>query len=68
MEQISKRLSITKQTEMPGNDVMYYESSLNGYTVVKENSGREETRMNLELIFNAVLGNREKISNIFKSR
>jgi ABC-2 type transport system ATP-binding protein len=65
-EQISKKLSIIKQTEMPDSDAVYYESSLGGYTVVKENTGREETRMNLEILFNAVVGNKEKINKIFK--
>jgi ABC-2 type transport system ATP-binding protein len=68
IEQISKKLSIARQTDIPGKDVMYYEPSLNGYTVVKENKGPEETKVNLELVFNAVLGNREKINQIFKSQ
>ena len=67
-EQISKKLSIRKETEMPDiHKVIYYESSLGGYTIVKENTNGEETRMNLEILFNAVVGNKEKINEIFKS-
>ena len=67
-EQISKKLSILKETEMPDiHKVIYYESSLGGYTIVKENTNGEETRMNLEILFNAVVGNKEKINEIFKS-
>ena len=67
-EQISKKLVVSKQTEIPYNDsVVSYESSLGGYTVVKENTSRKETRMSLELLFNAVIGNKEKINEIFKS-
>ena len=67
-EQISKKLVVSKQTEIPYNgSVVYYESSLGGYTVVKENTSRKETRMSLELLFNAVIGNKEKINEIFKS-
>ncbi len=66
-EQISRKLAITKQTELPDNNVVYYESSLGGYTVVKENTTMEETRMNLEILFNAVVSNKEKMNELFKS-
>ena len=67
-EQISKKLSIVKQKETPdAQKVVYYESSLGGYTVVKENTSGEETRMNLEVLFNAVVGNKLKMNQIFKS-
>jgi ABC-2 type transport system ATP-binding protein len=67
-EQISKKLSISRQTEKPDSQtVIYYETSLGGYTVVKENTCMEETRMNLEVLFNAIVGNKEKINKIFKS-
>ena len=67
-ERISSKLAITRQTEITDNSsLVYYESSLGGYTVVKENTSGEETRMNLEILFNAVIGNKEKINEIFKS-
>jgi ABC-2 type transport system ATP-binding protein len=67
-EQISKKLVVSRQTEIPASDnIVYYESSLGGYTVVKENTSRQETWMSLELLFNAVVGNKEKINEIFKS-
>jgi ABC-2 type transport system ATP-binding protein len=67
-EQISRKLYINKQTDIPDeNNVLYYESSLGGYTVVKENINNKESRMNLEILFNAVIGNKQKINEIFKS-
>ena len=36
------------------------------YTIVKENTGMEETRMNLELLFNAVISNQDQVSKIFQ--
>jgi ABC-2 type transport system ATP-binding protein len=67
-ERISKRLFIFKQAEIPDErEVLYYESSLGGYTVVKENINNTESRMNLEILFNAVTGNKQKISKLFKS-
>jgi ABC-2 type transport system ATP-binding protein len=67
-EQISKKLSIVKQKEAPdAQKAIYYESSLGGYTVVQENAGTDETRMNLEILFNAVVGNKFRMNEIFKS-
>jgi ABC-2 type transport system ATP-binding protein len=68
MEQISKKLAITRQPELPDdNSLVYSESNLGAYTVVKENNSMEETNMNLELLFKAVINNAEKIHNIFKN-
>jgi ABC-2 type transport system ATP-binding protein len=67
-EQISKKLYLFRQTEIPEErDVLYYESSLGGYTVVKENIDHMESRLNLEILFNAVVNNRLKMNEIFKS-
>lgn len=67
-EQISKRLTISKQKEIQNNrDIIYSESSLGGYTVVKENTTMDETNMNLEILFNTVINSKEKINHLFKS-
>ncbi len=67
-EQITKKLAFTRQSELPDVDsLVYSESSLGGYTVVKVNEDAEETKMNLETLFNAVVSNREKINEIFKN-
>ena len=66
-ERISKKLSITRQTQLPNNNILVYaESYLGAYTVVTENTNMEETSMNLEILFNAVVGNKTKINEIFK--
>lgn len=65
-EQISSKLTIARQTQTPDNSTVYYESSLGGYTVVKENTTKEQSKMNLELLFNAVVSNKEKINELFK--
>ena len=67
-EQISRKLAICKQTEIENDEsVVYHEATLGGYTVVKENIGREETKINLEAVFNAVVTNKNKINEIFKN-
>lgn len=67
-EAITGKLAITRQKELTDDSgIIYSESHLGGYTVVKENTGHEETKLNLEILFNAVLANPEKINTIFKN-
>jgi ABC-2 type transport system ATP-binding protein len=67
-EQITRKLSFTRQSELPDmNSLVYSESSLGGHHVVKINPGTGETNINLELLFNAVVNNADKISEIFNN-
>jgi ABC-2 type transport system ATP-binding protein len=65
--QISQKITISRQTETPDSKVVYYESYLGGYTVVKENKSGDESKINLELLFNAMIANKEKMIEIFKN-
>ena len=68
-ERIASKLAITHQSKKPDiKTLIYSESSLGSYTVVKENTENEETNLNLELLFNAVINNTEKISELFKNQ
>ncbi|MEQ9263390.1 MAG: ABC transporter ATP-binding protein [Owenweeksia sp.] len=65
-EQITNRLAVSRQLEQSlAEDVIYAELSFGGYTVVKENTDEQETHINLEMVFNAVVANKEKIHQIF---
>ena len=67
-EQISQKLSFTRQSELPDvKSLVYSESSLGGYSVVKVNTGEDETNVNLELLFNAVINNTSKVVEIFNN-
>ncbi|MCF0060690.1 ABC transporter ATP-binding protein [Dyadobacter chenwenxiniae] len=48
--------------------VIYSEPSMKGYKAVFENSDLEESRVDLEYLFNAVLGNPERIRQIFSKK
>jgi ABC-2 type transport system ATP-binding protein len=68
IEHISKKLMITREKEISLNSgIVYSEASLGGYTVVKENTSGEETNLNLETLFNAVVGNKERMFELFKN-
>jgi len=67
-EEVSSKLSFTRQTKLPENaDLVYSESSFGGYSVVLENTKNDETYVNLELLFKAVISNKEKIHQIFNT-
>jgi len=67
-EQISRKIAIKKEKELPESDgIIFSEASLGGYTIVKENTFEEETNLNLEILFNAVVNNKSKIIEIFKN-
>jgi ABC-2 type transport system ATP-binding protein len=63
---ISRHLIIQMEHDLPlTGDVLYSAKVLGGYAVVKKNSSGEESRMDLEILFNAVTANREKINELF---
>lgn len=67
-EEISRKLTFGRLTKLPPNhSVLYAESSLGGYLIVDHNISDTETRINLELLFNAVIEKRTEINTIFKS-
>ena len=46
--------------------VLYVEESLKGFTIVAENVDQEESKVNLEHLFNAVTGNAHVAKKIFQ--
>ncbi|MBC7383187.1 MAG: ABC transporter ATP-binding protein [Bacteroidia bacterium] len=67
MAEISKKLcfkTIHKMDER--NPVLYSEESLNGYTVVTENTNDEDTKVNLEHLFNTITQQPVLVKAIFK--
>ncbi len=67
IEDISKKLSFCfSRTAV--NDALYCEATLGGYLVVCRNTTNEESKVNIEALFNAVLINKQKISEIFNSK
>ncbi|MCF7885233.1 MAG: ABC transporter ATP-binding protein [Candidatus Marinimicrobia bacterium] len=65
LDEISNNLAIQIVDELPEEDVLYSESTIGGYSVVKENIDLESTALDVETIFNAVINNKDKINQIF---
>ena len=53
------------ETEEEAQDALYKEDTLRGIYTVSENTDHEESKMDIELLFNAALCNRDKIKEIF---
>ena len=69
IEEISKKLSFKIVDEVPSeNEVLYTESSLKGHSIVVENKTAEESKVNLEFLFNAVTGNPARAKSIFNTK
>ena len=51
----------------PIEDALYVQPSMQGNSVILRNEHHEDSMMNLELLFNAMLAEREKLQDVFKS-
>ena len=68
INQVAEKLIFKTLSELTEPEtVLYYEESLKGYAVVKENTGQEDSKVNLEHLFNAVTQNPVKAKAIFHS-
>lgn len=63
-DKITERLSFKQITE--GDEVLFEEVSLKGRWGCVPNSGCQESRLDMELFFNTVLQNRDRICQMFK--
>ena len=68
IELIASRLSFKTVREMPddGRIILYAEETLKGTSVVMENWEREDSKVNLEQLFNSVTGMPVEVKKIFE--
>jgi ABC-2 type transport system ATP-binding protein len=68
IERIASRLSFKTVREMPddGRIILYAEETLKGTSVVMENWEREDSKVNLEQLFNSVTGMPVEVKKIFE--
>jgi len=64
VEEISQKLLFTYSTTKP-EDALYSEQTVLGYTSVLENKYNEESTLNIEALFNAVVTNKGRIKELF---
>jgi len=65
LSDIAQKISIQlQQTKPEGDQVLYYEKVAGGYTVLTENHLGNEDDINIELLFNAVISNNNKFTEL----
>ena len=64
----SKLQFVENGTAADTQSAIYSQPSVMGYSIVGPNNGGDETEVNLETLFNATLGNSDKISEIFNAK
>ncbi len=64
-ENIGEKLALRVSSKLDLDEVIHYEKSLGGYSMICKNKGYEYTDMNLELLFNAVITQADTICEIF---
>ena len=66
VEAICRKLYFAEQgMNEPAEDALYMQPSVQGNSVILPNTYGEETKMNLEVLFNAMLAEREKMQAVF---
>ena len=64
----SKLQFVENGTAAEAKSAIYSQPSVTGYSIVAPSNGGDETEINLETLFNATLGNRDKITEIFNAK
>lgn len=66
IEEIINKLRFSVQTSVPENAI-YYEPCLGGYSIIELNTYDEESKLNIESLFNAAIKNKEKFKELFRN-
>lgn len=66
VQALTDALCFKKVRELPA-DVLYAESTLGGFNTIQRNTLQEESKLDLELLFNAVLQRKETITNLLNT-
>lgn len=64
--EIANHLLFANQPTLPNPDsCLYYEKTIHGYNTITENTQDQDTQIDLEMLFNAVITNKKSIQTIF---
>jgi len=61
---VATKLSFVHEKKLPDTPNLYFEKKLNGYAVVREKDSDIETSVDLELLFNAMLLNKQHMQQL----
>jgi len=66
LEAITTKLMFSQSLTQPTEDVFYQEGGMGGFRLVTKNKTQEESKIDLELLFNAVVSNASAINKVFE--
>jgi ABC-2 type transport system ATP-binding protein len=67
MAEIGEKLTMTFQTKEPENgDALYYENTLGGYAIIKENKDGSENEVDIEMLANLACANNSAMHKLFE--
>lgn len=66
IEEITRKLLFSITPNKP-EDALYWEQTMQGYLTVEENRYNEESTLNIETLFNAVVNNKTRIKELFNN-
>lgn len=66
VEEITDKLYFSYSNHKP-EDTLFCEQTMMGYTSVSENTYHEDSTLNIEALFNAVIANKGRIKELFKN-
>jgi ABC-2 type transport system ATP-binding protein len=66
LAEIAGKIAVRVVQQVPDDvEVLYADKGLGGYVIVTERRGEPESQIDLEVLFNAVLGDRSRMQEIF---
>ena len=66
MAEVARKLAVRLEpTEPQGDSILYSDRTIGGWVSVRENTGGEETGIDLETLFNTVIANPVKLAGLF---
>ncbi|MCP4131117.1 MAG: ABC transporter ATP-binding protein [bacterium] len=69
MEEVNEKLSVRLVMDEPEEDqALFYEKVIGGYAVLSEDNTFGGTNVDMEILFNAVIENKEKLNAIFDKK
>ena len=66
--EVSRRLTVVQEREEPRDgEALYAEKTLGGYTVVRPNTGSEDSAVDLETLFNTLTSGSSRVAELFSA-
>ena len=66
LDTIAERIKFTNSASVNGNEVLYTEESLGGINTIVSNTGESYSKVDMELLFNAIISDHKSVTDYLK--